>query len=188
MRRSQNSIPPNERICPLDSRRRHRSTNSIRHNLPYSHNRPHNPHPRSQTKGFYPSQRLMQFDVLSTQTQQTIRLLEVLTHPSASSLSYLASTHGAGGDSLIDFFLLKTGDWQHKVESFKREIAEIDRMLKGVEDGQTGGLGSANDEVLETIRAQWEGFCGMAARVGKLREWAVEVKSVAERRLRAGRV
>jgi hypothetical protein len=112
----------------------------------------------------------------------------VLTHPSASSLSYLASTHGAGGDSLIDFFLVKTSEWQAKVESFKREIAEIDRMLKAVEEGQTGGLGSASDEVLQTIRAQWEGFCGLAARVGKLRERAEEVKIVVDRRLRGGRV
>jgi hypothetical protein len=68
------------------------------------------------------------------------------------------------------------------------EIAEINRILKGVEDRQTGELGGVNDEVLETIRAQWEGFCGIAARVGKLREWAGEVKSVVERRLRAGRM
>ena len=112
----------------------------------------------------------------------------MLTNPSASSLSYLASTHGAGGDSLIDFFIVKTSEWQAKVESFKREIAEIDRMLKAVEEGQTGGSGSASDEVLQTIRAQWEGFCGLAARVGKLRERAEEVKIVVERRLRGGRV
>lgn len=131
---------------------------------------------------------LTKFDILSTQTQQTIRLLEVLIHPSASSLSYLASTHGAGGDSLIDFFLIKTGEWQIKVEIFKREIAEIDRMLKAVEEGQMSGMGNASDEILETIRAQWEGFCGLAARVGKLRERAGEVKIMVERGLRGGRV
>jgi hypothetical protein len=103
-------------------------------------------------------------------------------------LSYLASTHGAGGDSLIDFFLIKTGEWQIKVEIFKREIAEIDRMLKAVEEGQMSGMGSASDEILETIRAQWEGFCGLAARVGKLRERAGEVKIMVERGLRGGRV
>jgi hypothetical protein len=124
---------------------------------------------------------------LSTQTQQTIRVLEVLTHPSASSLSYLASTHGAGGDSLIDYFLKMTVKWQRQVDSFKREIAEIDRMLKAVEDGQMGGEGGAGDEVMETIRAQWEGFCGLAARVGKIRERAAEVKIAVERGLRGGR-
>ena len=113
--------------------------------------------------------------------------MEVLTHPSASSLSYLASTHGAGGDSLIDYFLKMTVKWQGQVDSFKREIAEIDRMLKAVEEGQMGGEGGAGDEVMETIRAQWEGFCGLAARVGKLRERAAEVKIAVERGLRGGR-
>jgi len=107
-----------------------------------------------------------------------------LTHPSASSLSYLASTHGAGGDSLIDFFLQKTIEWQSRLEGFKHEIQEIDRMLKTVEEGQMAGYASASDEVLETLRAQWEGFCGLAARVGKLRERAAEVKLAAERGLR----
>lgn len=131
---------------------------------------------------------------MSIQTQQAIRLLEVLTHPSASSLSYFVSTHGAGGDSLIDFFLQKTIEWQSKVDSFKREIAEIDRMLKAVEEGQMSGssgggtINSASVEVLETIRAQWDGFCGLAARVGKLRERAAEVKIAVERGLRGGRL
>ena len=115
--------------------------------------------------------------------------MEVLIHPSASSLSYLVSTHGAGGDSLIDFFLQKTVEWQTRVDSFKREIAEIDRMLKAVEEGQVGVSGnSVSEEVLETIRAQWDGFCGLAARVGKLRERAAEVKIVVERGLRGGRL
>ena len=123
------------------------------------------------------------------QTKDAIRLLEVLAHPSASSLSYLASTHGAGGDSLIDLFLNKTIEWQTKVDSFKREIAEIDRMLKAVEEGQLGGMASSNsDEIMETLRAQWDGFCGLAARVGKLRERAAEVKFVVERGLRGGRL
>jgi len=126
----------------------------------------------------------IQFDLLSTQTQQTIRLLEVLIHPSASSLSYLASTHGAGGDSLIDFFLQKTIEWQGKVDSFKREITEIDRMLKAVEAGQLAASTSGNEETLQTLRAQWEGFCGLAARVGQLRERAGEVKLAVERSLR----
>jgi hypothetical protein len=112
----------------------------------------------------------------------------VLIHPSASSLSYIASTHGAGGDSLIDFFLQKTVEWQGKLDSFKREIAEIDRMLKAVEEGQMSGASSASEEILETIRAQWDGFCGLAARVGKLRERAAEVKIVVERGLRGGRL
>jgi hypothetical protein len=130
----------------------------------------------------------MQFDTLSSQTQQTIRLLEVLTHPSASSLSYLASTHGAGGDSLIDLFLQKTLEWQTKVDAFKCELAEIDRMLKAVEENQLSMGGTAGDEILETIRAQWDGFCGLAARVGKLRERAAEVKITVERGLRGGRI
>ena len=68
-------------------------------------------------------------------------------------MSYLASTHGAGGDSLIDFFLQKTIEWQSRVDSFKREIAEIDRMLKAVEEGQMGGTNnSASEEIRETIR------------------------------------
>jgi hypothetical protein len=50
-----------------------------------------------------------------------------------------------------------------------------------------GGEGDAGDEVMETIRAQWEGFCGLAARVGKLRERAAEVKIAVERGLRGGR-
>ena len=115
-------------------------------------------------------------------------MLEVLSHPSASSLSYLASTRGAGGDSLIDFFLQKTIEWQGRVDSFKREIAEIDRMLKAVEEGQLGAGGSASDEIMETIRAQWDGFCGLAARVGKLRERAGEAKIIVERGLRGGRL
>ena len=114
-------------------------------------------------------------------------MLEVLTHPSASSLSYLASTHGAGGDSLIDFFLQKTIEWEAKVESFKREIAEIDRMLKVVEEGQVTGATSASDEILETIRAQWDGFCGLSARVGNIRDRAAEVKMALEKGLRSGR-
>jgi hypothetical protein len=125
---------------------------------------------------------------LSIQTQQTIRLLEVLIHPSASSLSYLAQTHGAGGDSLIDFFLQKTIEWKTRVESFKREITEIDRMLKAVEEGQIGTPTGASEEVLETIKTQWDGFCGLAARVGKLRERAEEVKIAVERGLRGGRL
>lgn len=104
-------------------------------------------------------------------------------------MSYLASTHGAGGDSLIDFFLQKTVEWQSRVDSFKREIAEIDRMLKAVEEAQMGGISnSASEEILETIRAQWDGFCGLAARVGKLRERAAEVKIAVERGLRGGRL
>lgn len=128
------------------------------------------------------------FDKLSAQTKEAIRLLEVLSHPSASSLSYLASTHGAGGDSLIDLFLNKTLEWQSKVTSFKREIAEIDRMLKAVEEGQMGAGVPGGDEIMETLRAQWDGFCGLAARVGKLRERAAEVKIVVERGLRGGRL
>jgi hypothetical protein len=89
---------------------------------------------------------------------------------------------------LIEFFLTKTIEWQGKVDLFKREISEIDRMLKAVEEGQMGGVGSAGDEISETIRAQWEGFCGMAARVGKLRERAAEVKIAVERGLRGGRL
>ena len=112
----------------------------------------------------------------------------MLTHPSASSLSYLASTHGAGGDSLIDFFLQKTLEWQTKAESFKREIAEIDRMLKAVEDGQMFGMMGSNEEIMETLRAQWDGFCGLAAKVGKFRERAEEVKIAIERGLRGGRL
>ena len=103
-------------------------------------------------------------------------------------MSYLASTHGAGGDALIDFFLAKTVEWQGKVDSLKREIAEIDRMLKAVEEGQLNGTANASEEVLETIKAQWEGFCGLAARVGKLRERAAEVKIAVERGLRGGRL
>lgn len=61
-------------------------------------------------------------------------------------------------------------------------------MLKAVEEGQMGVIGSAGDEIAETIRAQWEGFCGMAARVGKLRERAAEVKIAVERGLRGGRL
>jgi hypothetical protein len=120
---------------------------------------------------------------LATQTQQTIRLLEVLIHPSASSLSYLARTSGAGGDSLIDYFRQKITEWQSRVETFKREIVEIDRMLKAVEEGQVAG-NDVGEEVLETLRAQWDGFCGLAARVGKLRERAMEVKVAVERGLR----
>jgi hypothetical protein len=52
--------------------------------------------------------------------------------------------------------------------------------------GNTSERG-AGDEVMETIRAQWEGFCGLAARVGKLRERAAEVKIAVERGLRGGR-
>jgi hypothetical protein len=90
---------------------------------------------------------------------------------------------------LIDFFLQKTIEWQSRVDSFKREIAEIDRMLKAVEEGQMGGTSnSASEEILETIRAQWDGFCGLAARVGKLRERAAEVKIAVERGLRGGRL
>jgi len=74
------------------------------------------------------------------------------------------------------------------VDVFKREITEIDRMLKAVEDGQMSAVGSAGDEIAETIRAQWEGFCGMAARVGKLRERAAEAKIAVERGLRGGRL
>jgi hypothetical protein len=89
---------------------------------------------------------------------------------------------------LIEFFLTKTIEWQAKVDVFKREITEIDRMLKAVEEGQMGVVGSAGDEIAETIRAQWEGFCGMAARVGKLRERAAEAKIAVERGLRGGRL
>lgn len=89
---------------------------------------------------------------------------------------------------MIEFFLTKTIEWQAKVDVFKREITEIDRMLKAVEEGQMGVIGSAGDEIAETIRAQWEGFCGMAARVGKLRERAAEVKIAVERGLRGGRL
>lgn len=89
---------------------------------------------------------------------------------------------------MIEFFLTKTMEWQSKVDVFKREITEIDRMLKAVEEGQMGVVGSAGDEIAETIRAQWEGFCGMAARVGKLRERAAEVKIAVERGLRGGRL
>lgn len=74
------------------------------------------------------------------------------------------------------------------MDVFKREIAEIDRMLKAVEEGQIGGAGGAGEEIAETIRAQWEGFCGLAARVGKLRERAAEVKIAVERGLRGGRL
>lgn len=79
-------------------------------------------------------------------------------------------------------------EWQEKLDSFKREIAEIDRMLKAVEEGQMGGSSSASEEIMETIRAQWDGFCGLAARVGKLRERAAEVKIAVERGLRGGRL
>jgi hypothetical protein len=79
-------------------------------------------------------------------------------------------------------------EWQGKLDSFKREIAEIDRMLKAVEEGQMGGASSASEEIMETIRAQWDGFCGLAARVGKLRERAAEVKIAVERGLRGGRL
>ena len=79
-------------------------------------------------------------------------------------------------------------EWQGKVDSLKREIAEIDRMLKAVEEGQLNGTANASEEVLETIKAQWEGFCGLAARVGKLRERAAEVKIAVERGLRGGRL
>lgn len=89
---------------------------------------------------------------------------------------------------MIDFFLQKTVEWQEKLDSFKREIAEIDRMLKAVEEGQMGGSSSASEEIMETIRAQWDGFCGLAARVGKLRERAAEVKMAVERGLRGGRL
>ena len=89
---------------------------------------------------------------------------------------------------MIEFFLTKTIEWQAKVDVFKREITEIDRMLKAVEEGQMGVVGSAGDEIAETIRAQWEGFCGMAARVGKLRERAAEAKIAVERGLRGGRL
>jgi hypothetical protein len=89
---------------------------------------------------------------------------------------------------LIEFFLTKTIEWQGKVDVFKREIAEIDRMLKAVEEAQTGGVGNSGDEIAETIRAQWEGFCGMAARVGKLMERAAEAKIAVERGLRGGRL
>lgn len=89
---------------------------------------------------------------------------------------------------MIEFFLTKTIEWQGKVDVFKREITEIDRMLKAVEDGQMSAVGSAGDEIAETIRAQWEGFCGMAARVGKLRERAAEAKIAVERGLRGGRL
>jgi hypothetical protein len=63
-------------------------------------------------------------------------------------------------------------------------------MLKAVEEGQMGGAGSssASEEVLETIRAQWDGFYGLAARVGKLRERAAEVKIAVEKGLRGGRL
>jgi len=61
-------------------------------------------------------------------------------------------------------------------------------MLKAVEEGQVGGLASAGDEISETIRAQWDGFCGLAARVGKVRERAGEVKIMVERGLRSGRM
>ena len=74
------------------------------------------------------------------------------------------------------------------MDSFKREIAEIDRMLKAVEEGQMGGASNASEEIMETIRAQWDGFCGLAARVGKLRERAAEVKIAVERGLRGGRL
>lgn len=89
---------------------------------------------------------------------------------------------------MIEFFLTKTIEWQAKVDVFKREIIEIDRMLKAVEEGQMGVVGSAGDEIAETIRAQWEGFCGMAARVGNLRERAAKVKIAVERGLRGGRL
>ena len=89
---------------------------------------------------------------------------------------------------MIEFFLTKTIEWQAKVDVFKMEITEIDRMLKAVEEGQMGVVGSAGDEIAETIRAQWEGFCGMAARVGKLRERAAEAKIAVERGLRGGRL
>jgi len=79
-------------------------------------------------------------------------------------------------------------EWQSKLDLFKREIAEIDRMLKAVEEGQMGGSSSASEEIMETIRAQWDGFCGLAARVGKLRERAAEVKIAVERGLRGGRL
>lgn len=79
-------------------------------------------------------------------------------------------------------------EWQEKVESFKREIAEIDRMLKAVEEGQLIGATGSSEEVLETIRAQWDGFCGLAARVGKLKERAAEVKIAVEKGLRGGRL
>lgn len=61
-------------------------------------------------------------------------------------------------------------------------------MLKAVEENQLGMGGTAGDEVLETIRAQWDGFCGLAARVGKIRERAAEVKIGVERGLRGGRI
>ena len=79
-------------------------------------------------------------------------------------------------------------EWQGKLDSFKREIAEIDRMLKAVEEGQMGGTSSASEEIMETIRAQWDGFCGLAGRVGKLRERAAEVKIAIEKGLRGGRL
>ena len=63
-------------------------------------------------------------------------------------------------------------------------------MLKAVEEGQMGGVigTSASEEILETIRAQWDGFCGLAARVGKLRERVAEGKIAVERSLRGGRL
>jgi len=62
-------------------------------------------------------------------------------------------------------------------------------MVKAVEEGQMSGIrNNASEEILETIRAQWDGFCGLAARVGKLRERAAEVKIAVERGLRGGRL
>jgi len=62
-------------------------------------------------------------------------------------------------------------------------------MLKAVEEGQLAGMASSSgEEIMETLRAQWDGFCGLAARVGKIRERAVEVKTVVERGLRGGRI
>jgi len=62
-------------------------------------------------------------------------------------------------------------------------------MLKAVEEGQLAGMpSSSSEEIMETLRAQWDGFCGLTARVGKLRERAVEVKIVVERGLRGGRL
>ena len=98
--------------------------------------------------------------------------------------------HGASTD-LVSYFAKQVDDMSRTLENYKRNIAEVEAYLKGVEAstvqqvqraqftrGRDGGERSADDQVRElaaVLREFENGILGVAGKVGGVREQVQEV-------------